>query len=398
MFGVQVHGARTNESNTSAPASTNFTTAYDELLFQGTASVGATYSITAVKFRTNGGEWENASGTTTWSFTAVLPLLTNLVDVIAIASSGKTNMISVKAVRDIAIFVSKGGDDANDGISANKSVKTIQVGISRAVQYNIPRVKVASGVYEPGDGLESSEAGVYITNISGFILEGGYDPDFTMTNMATSLDGKDTLKHVMVVSNARNILVNNFVVRNGKANGSGIHACGGGLLLYETTNTILTNMIISNNKANFNGGGVYVASSHTNVILGDLYANSATNVGGGMGNISSNGLGGGVYLTISLSNRIGGEIFSNEAGSGGGIYFNSSPTNTLSADVHHNRAMSGAYGGGVYFKNSVIFFDNTTNRGNIGYGIYTNNSVFENFDGVIWGTGSDANTPDNVGP
>ncbi len=588
-----------------SPTSTNITTAYDVLVFKGTASVGASYSITAVQFRTNGGDWETATGTTSWSFTNEFPYYTNMLEIIAIASSGKTNSINVKVVRDIAIFVRKTGNDTNTGLSANKSVETIQEGIQQALTYNIPIVKVAQGVYNTFSGLGSGESGVYITNFSVLLLEGGYDLDFTTVNTMTVLDGDNTKNHLIFVSNARNVVIGNFLIRNGNANGSALHACGGGVLFYATTNTILTNVLITNNKASFNGGGVYVANSHTNYLYVDVYANETANIGGGIGfsntvfgwvqgtvrnnmsrtnggggigvtsfstnifinqskiysniavygggvyakrstvqtvvitgdiyqnfatnqgggiylsgvspntiiqanlysnavgsdghggglalislttnwlqgniyhnvanygggvyayqisgstftmlNIYSNfatnltlssgggiyldrcvsnslecfiqgnvarlwgggisfsqshwnsnvltvwgntnaGIGGGIHLKDSLSNIISGEVYSNTANTGAGIYFDSSPTNTLSADVYHNKVHSGGYGGGLYLKQSVIFFVDHTNRGNTGYGIYTNNSVFDNFNVIIWGTEMDTNSPANVGP
>lgn len=79
--------------------SVDILTNVSSLNVQGTASVDGA-SISTVIVRLNGGSWQNATGTTSWSYVATLSEGSNTIDVAAISSANKTNASSRIIVRD----------------------------------------------------------------------------------------------------------------------------------------------------------------------------------------------------------------------------------------------------------------------------------------------------------
>ncbi len=325
----------------------------------GSASINLPYSIAKVEYEVNGGGWNEASGTTNWSFTANLVVGTNVIRVRAVGSNNKTNQVEIRLIREKSVYVSVSGNDNNDGYSADKPVKSIGLGIEKAVVSNISLVKVGIGVYKSGDGLSGSGSGVYVTNISDLTIEGGYDSSFGNVVGYSELDGNGSLYHVIFISNSVKVGVKNLVIKGGNASGSSFpDNVGGGVLIIGSSGITLTNVVISNNSATNYGGGICLENSHTNIILGSVLNNSATYFGGG------------IYLVSSHNNIFSSNVVSNSANYGGGIYLTNSHINTLSGSVLNNSATT--YGGGICLVNSTnntlsgsVVSNSATNGGGI---------------------------------
>jgi hypothetical protein len=199
------------------------------------------------------------------------------------------------------IYVSTSGNDANDGLSPSKPVRTLvkAMEIANAMDKasNVV-IKVSSGVYTPGSGLSSSGSG-FVINRPNIVISGGWNSDFSSVEGKSELDGNNSLRHVVMIRGVTNVKLENLVIRRGNANnypndkGGGIYVSNVSYLVIES------NVVISNNSA-FYGGGVYLWYSANTTISGSVYSNSSYE-------------GGGLYLNGSQNTTISGSVYNNSA-------------------------------------------------------------------------------------
>jgi len=105
-------------------------------------------------------------------------------------------------------------------------------------------------------------------------------------------------------------VLSGFTIRDGS------WIIGGGIFCYESSPTIMNN-IIEGNSFGFDGGGIFCIDSYAIIINNIIFGNS------------TDGWGGGIYCDSSSPIIINNTIFGNSADEGGGIYcYNSSPTIT----------------------------------------------------------------------
>lgn len=188
----------------------------------------------------------------------------------------ETNHINLIVVLN-NIYVSVTGNDTNTGLSKNLPVKTIQVGLQRAYEYQKTNILVQAGTYLPGSGLNPEINGVIITN-SNLKLIGGLNEDFSRITGYSILDGRRKLYHIVFASNANNVLLLNFLVMNGSATNTDdtTHTKGGGIFLMDTTSFEIENTIVSNNISIGEGAGIYMQNAHNSRINAELLNNSIT--------------------------------------------------------------------------------------------------------------------------
>lgn len=310
------------------------------------------------------------------------------------------------------MYVATNGSDANSGLSPATAMLTIQDAIERAVDYGVTNVYVAEGVYYGNKGLYDTGgfnmyAGIYIMrdNIN---LVGGWNSDFTTQTGRSILDGDNNrIYHVITAEGVTNITINGFVIKNAYANSSdAIDGAGGGILFNNVNYSLITNCIISNNKADYYGGGVHLDGIDNTINA--IIANNTSGMGGAglymEGTTSNNTINGSIcynsgdgillyssYSTINASiynntssgiagggkfNTISGSIYSNSSGgmsmhyaynnnisssiynntcsySGGGVSLDTCTNNTFSGYITNNTAGNGFVGGGVYFGNNA---------------------------------------------
>jgi parallel beta-helix repeat protein len=309
--------------------------------------------------------------------------------------SGGTENIPNTSSSIVYIYVSRNGNDANDGLSPSTPVKDLVRAMEVANNIDSASnvlIKVGSGVYTNGDGL-STNVGL-VVNRPNLIISGGWDSDFTTNTNVSGLDGNNNLYHVVMITNVTNVRLENLVIRGGNANGSYPDNIGGGIYVSEVSYLVIESSVVIKNNSAYYGGGVFLWYSTNTTISGNVYGNSA-NSGGGVylyystnttisGSIcdnSANNSGGGLYLDNSTNTTISGSVYGNSATyDGGGLYLWNSTSTTISGSVYGNSATNS--GGGVYLDNSDYF----TNTGWI-----TNNTA--GYDGGgVYRSGSYANS------
>ncbi len=284
------------------------------------------------------------------------------------------------------LYVSKSGNDANNGLSWKTALKTINAALNKiADSDDIYQIWVAEGTYAEGQTLIIP---IRVTLYGGFA---GTESQLSQRNISshpTIIDGEDACRCVQnsgfldgfhitrgktenygggiyntgTVTNCTiygNKVLSQFGSGGGISNKYGtVTNCtvygnnadvGGGIDSWQGT---VTNCTVYGNSAVSDGGGIYNYGTVTNCTV---YENSATKNGGG---IDNSGTMTNCTVYNNTSTDIGGGIYNDEKGtvtdctvygnsakySGGGIYNYDSGTVT-NCTVYENKA---DYGGGIY--------------------------------------------------
>jgi hypothetical protein len=221
-------------------------------------------------------------------------------------------------------YVAPGGNDQNDCHSASTACKTIQAAIDKAAP-NGDTVNIAAGTYVENIQVRKSVALVGAGEVA-TIIDGNGDKTLQQTVL---LEGT-------VLANI-SVSLSGVAVRHGHAGGGGAILYGGGIYAHEA-DAALTDVAVTENVAERDGGGIYV----------DQKSIVALNNVSVMENQALNRNGGGIFTNATLT-MIGGEIRDNEAntasgGSGGGLY-TTGVTSLTNVVIDGNRAVSG---GGIF--------------------------------------------------
>lgn len=260
-------------------------------------------------------------------------------------------------------YVDADASAGGNGSSWNSAYKSLQDALdAAAVSSNqITEVWVAEGTYTPKDvsgfslvngvslygGFAGTESNlsqrsrnsqgefVYQTVLSGDLAQND-DP----TNASTFNDNAYTVLFANALTSATT--VDGVTVSGGYAHGLTFAVdtietksvgYGGGIVLYNSTNVTLSNIVVSNNYASNAGGGIYVEGGNTTIQNGS-FANNSTNANGG-----------GLYLTSGTLTVSGSTFTDNYAdSSGGGLY---QYGGTLTMTTSHFSGNVGSYGGGL---------------------------------------------------
>ena len=276
-------------------------------------------------------------------------------------------------------YVSTTGDNSNTCLSPDLPCATINAAINKANHGDV--IKVTNHTYY-FSGYHWDNEVVFISK--SIELSGGWDLTFTTKTGHTKIDAQDQ-KIGITVQSGLSVFINSFAIKRGL-----------GVRNFESANTTLVSMIISDSKAGgilndgtmtiedsliFNnkrddGAGIYGGSdSVTHINRTAVYANIASGRGGGIYIRSYNG-----QLIIqdsTISNNVAGQ-------SGGGVY--TSQTATLyNVTIANNHA--GEDSGGIhtaYFGTSTIFnsilVNNTYNQGYDNCGGYGKNYFEQSID------------------
>ncbi len=291
------------------------------------------------------------------------------------------------------IYVSTTGNDANSGLSWALAKRTVQAGISTAVQAD--EVWVAKGTY-----TELITLGRRVGLFGGFAgTENARDQRNWLVNL-TVLDGNNAGTAVTVPQGAfATTALDGFTVKRGKGvaattnNGGGMYcriasvstannifesnaATNGGAIFFDFSPSVLANNILRNNSVTSQGGAIYASNAPPTIGTSQFSNNGAVH-GGGMyldgsaaavsicsfnGNhVSQNG--GGLYLQSS-SASIGSCAFSGNAASsgGGGLYIVSSSAASITGNAITSNGAT--HGGGLYLYSASGIVSNNTIVGN----------------------------------
>lgn len=230
--------------------------------------------------------------------------------------------------------VSQEGDDAFSG-TAEMPFKSIYYALQKAEGQPL-LIKVAAGVYYPGNGLLEKESGLLIEKHN-VILSGGWDPQFRKKIGFSELDGQFELNTIIKAGGGiTNILIEGFEIRNSTKSTWNDVEFGGGITFRQVSYSMISNVIISNNVAYNYGGGFYDAGGGGhNTIFASITGNKAGYSTGG---------GGGIYLNSDYNTIIGLVSNNQSVNAGGGGIFAYHNHNTIYADIVDNTAR---YGGGL---------------------------------------------------
>lgn len=323
------------------------------LTVSGTAADGN--GVNGVFISVNGSDFTKISGTDSgsssisWSGNVTLNPGVNTIQVYSRDFGGHvspTATLNLTQARTV-VYVSAAGSDSYEG-TRTRPFRSVQKAIDTAVSLGISKIKIASGTYTPGNGLNASGPGILIQN-SGLNIEGQFNSDFTGYSGATFLSGENnaSLTHIVEISGCDNVTISKMNIRY--ANSESYN--GGGVAFNNTTNCTLYACAVEFNKG-YMGGGVYVNGENTSLQLCGIAFNTAVR-------------GGGVFISGNNCTINGGQIVGNTA-TGKIIYINGVPRGGWSAN-----------GGGVMYLPGIIYNINTT---------YLNNSPN---DIAVW-------TPGNV--
>ncbi|MFZ5884574.1 MAG: choice-of-anchor Q domain-containing protein, partial [Chloroflexota bacterium] len=306
-----------------------------------------------------------------------------------------------------------------DGCSWATAYQNLQDALAAAISGK--QIWVARGIYYPdrGGGQTLGDRNASFVLKEGVAIYGGFngneanltDRDKNPATNGTILSGNigtasvtDNSYQVVQGSNlSASAVLDGFTITGGYSNGSSGH--GGGMYLASSSPT-LANLLISNNYAVANGGGMYVTSpnsipepSYSRPTLTDVTfsANTAAR-GGGLftqngspaltrvvftGNIATSGAGGGMNnQTLTTSDApsrpsLTDVTFSGNIANGGGGMYNNNANSILNRVTFVNNTAN-RRGGGMLNEGASPSLTNVTFYGNV-----SNESV----GGAPWGGG-----------
>ena len=330
------------------------------------------------------------------------------------------------------IYVDDNASAGGDGTSWASAHKYLQDALASA-EYG-DEIWVAEGTYKPdqGEGKTAGDRASPFVLVNGVGMYGGFlgtensrDPqgDNNQTILSGEIDEDSELWSLNVVSGANldaNTTLDGFRITKGNANSAFVFVYGnGGGMHLKDSNLTCSNLVITNNSADYYGGGIYSSavresdrpysfalSYYSNLTLTNcVFKNNSAGYGGGISGShltiancvfknNSAGYGGGIegsHLTITNC-----EFTNNSAGqSGGGI---STLTLTLTNCVFTNNSAD-SNGGGISLTgggttSNCVFTNNSAARGGgIGYTsnippltlincVLTNNSASDKGGGI----------------
>lgn len=328
---------------------------------------------------------------------------------------------------------------ANNGTSWANAYANLQTAIDACTTGD--NIDIATGDYFPTkdhtgntNPADARSKTFYIKD--GIKLYGGYNAatglrtGFPFSNSTETLlkgdigstgNTTDNCYHVITAapnnSTAIGVTLDGLSIRDGNANGSSSitinsnfvsNDFGGGICLYNGTNTLENLTVYQNNAASFGGGiyinggtnsfnictvganttpykggGVYLESGNTTMLGCAMYRNTAVNDGGGISasggtlTLNSNRItenkssskGGGVHSNATNSVYTNNLIKLNEAEYGGGAYIDYS-TNSFTNNIVTDNKTTAAIGGGLYLisntdvlKGNVVSNNSSANAG-----------------------------------
>lgn len=202
-------------------------------------------------------------------------------------------------------------------------------------------------------------------------------------------DDTDNAFHCLKFEGGSVSEVNGFIIRHGRATGRGTSRSGAGVYIREMDMVILRNLIIEDNLAIDEGGGVYVASSPAAGVIEmeDIVIRNCT-AGDGAG-FYTIGVNGSLY-----ANRV--RIYNNQATfNGGGMFIR----DITELDLHNlliDHNSSGSNGAAMWLRaisgnlTNITVYGNSSTAG-IGGGLFGDLNVFVSLYNSIFWENSDIN-------
>jgi predicted outer membrane repeat protein len=271
------------------------------------------------------------------------------------------------------LYVSPDGNNTNTGLTIDEPLKTIQYACSviLADSQNLHTIHLAGGTYSPSTNSE-----FFPVDIPGYVSLCG------VSEIGVILDAEETTG-VIRLFNTENVTISDLTITNG-------YASSGGGIYCEASSPSLENVTITENYAEYNGGGIYCDDySSPSLINVTITHNSADVRGGGIYCFSSDPILTNVSVSDNSAESMGGGICCTNYSSpvlenvtirenstyyrGGGIYCNEYSSPSL-ANVTITGNLANDHGGGIYCaNNSSPILENVTlteNSSDHGGGIF----------------------------
>ncbi len=275
------------------------------------------------------------------------------------------------------------GSDANTGLTKSDPLLSIQKAVELAVAAgHTAAIYVQEGYFTTNAGLTNSGPGITLVSNHNFRFYGGCDTNFDPQAGQTSvLDGRNVLDKVLFIYNTTNFLLDGFTIMRGNAT---IDTRGGGALVSNVRYSLITTCLFLSNNA-WNGAGLDLQFSTSNVISGVFTFNTAGGYGGGVriyassynafysviSNNTANQDGGGIIVDGGgNSNLITCIVVTNTANNnGGGIRINAANDTIITGClINRNTSVTGPYsGGGISLSAHYTYVLNSQINSNSGY-------------------------------
>lgn len=234
------------------------------------------------------------------------------------------------------LYVSPVGSDINGDGSYDLPFASIDLAIQYAGDQDT--VIVEAGEYLENINIINKDA---VSIFSRSVFE--TDPTLKQYYLENTIINGGNYESCLNIENSgeSHLLISGFTIEKGRNN------YGGGIKILNST-AKLTDLIIRDNSASINGGGIYIAGL-SSIELESTIIDSNTS-------ISASGFGGGIYIegnsTLSL---IDSDVAWNKGNSGGGIYLNNYRQVELNnCEIRNNIALNN--GGGIFNTNDSLNF------------------------------------------
>jgi len=193
--------------------------------------------------------------------------------------------------------------------------------------------------------------GPYKLRVEGRLIAEGTENNNISFYSADSITGWGGVQFYNQYSNEQDSsIMKDCRVMYGKTNGYGHDASGGGISFVSSSDVRIESCLITKNRANDYGGGIYANNSHPLLLNNIISQNEAS-------------LGGGIYGYACQFMVKEGYIENNQAESGGGIYLQGNSPEFSSVTIRDNLATE--FGGGICLITSADPVFSSTERCNI---------------------------------
>ncbi|AXE21995.1 hypothetical protein DR864_29460 (plasmid) [Runella rosea] len=314
--------------------------------------------------------------------------------------------VFVKVVKQI--FVNQANKAViRNGKSWTTAFSDLKMGLdTAALAYDVPvEVWVAKGTYKPGTLRRD-----VFTIPSGVKVYGGFEGNETLLsqqnpkNHLTILSGEiggtqrnDNSNHVVLFRSTDSLTrLDGFRIEKGFAefvgitqdtdlNDPAVLASGGGILAINKSKGLITNCIITDNRAVGGGGMMLRDSSHMRITQSIIFGNEAT-------------FGGAVYVLGGSRPYFENVLMVINKGLGGGLYVNGSQPLLVNTTIASNKD-DGKNAGGIYNANSVTTVKNSILWGNSPLqSTLGSNITYSTVEGGYTGVGNSNQNPQFVNP
>ncbi len=285
--------------------------------------------------------------------------------------SGKTADVIVMVGQKIFVNVAN-TNPTQDGNSWATAFTSLQAGLTaaRTSGYSPLEIWVAQGTYKPGTlrrDVFEIPSGIQV--YGGFV---GTETELSQRNWnthKTTLSGEigtsslsDNVNHLVIFSQTSgDTRLDGFTIERGYAeffnpaqNTEPIEpapaSSGGGILVINKSQGLITHCIITNNRAIAGGGILLQDSSKVSITKTVIWGNEAT-------------FGGGIYVLGGSTPRLENLLIVTNKALGGGVYINRSQPSLLHCTIASNQGTNGT-AGGIFNTNSAAIVRNSILWGN----------------------------------